>query len=83
MFDCKKQKFQNINDLKKMEVYISVARTKSRNEQTRVQITDQGSDGHIHVCADKTRLAFPPAFAPPPLTSIDCSSPGLIPPDPP
>ena len=73
IFDCKKQESQNINDLNKMEVYISVTKTKSKNEQTRIQITDQGSHGHIHVHADKTRLTFLPAFAPsPPFTSIDC-----------
>lgn len=44
-FDCKRQESQNINDLKRMEVYISVTKTESRNEQTSTHITGWGSHG--------------------------------------
>lgn len=73
IFDCKRQKPQNINDLNKMGVYISVTKTKSRNEKTTIQITGQGSHGHISLLVDKTRLILLPTFAPsPPFTFIDC-----------
>ena len=72
IFDCKRQKPQNINDLNKMGVYISVTKTESRNGKTTIQVTGQGSRGHISLLVDKTRLIFLPTFAPsPPFTFID------------
>lgn len=57
MFDCKGQKTQNINDLDKMEVYISLTKMKFRNEQTRIQITGRGSHGHINLSVTRTTSA--------------------------
>lgn len=71
MFDFKGQKTQNISDLYKMEISISVTKTKLKNEQVEIHITVWGSHGHINLTVANTQLIFRPTFAlSPPFTLV-------------
>lgn len=71
MFDFKGQKAPHISDLYKMEISISVTKTKFRNEQIEIHITGWGSHGHINLTAANIQLFFRPTFAlSPPFTLV-------------
>lgn len=71
MFDFKGQKAPYISDLYKMEISISVTKTKFRNEQIEIHITGWDSHGHINLTAANTQLIFRPTFAlSPPFTLV-------------
>lgn len=70
------RKTQNNNDFNQVEVSISVTKTKSRNEQTKIQLTGQSSCGHIGLRVAQTQLFPLPSL---PCPSFFMDNPGFIP----
>lgn len=63
MSDRKGQKNPNISDLNKVEVYISVTKTKSINKKAGIRLTVWGSHGHICLRAVEPPFIFLPTLA--------------------